>query len=456
MRDESNAVREKALARKPPAGVPRSLSVSVNDHAKDLFYHNYVIGPTKPFHFLLSFHSPTCKDDHLSKSVEAVALAYLHYQPQSPSADEEARQQYISALSLTGAAIRTRDQSRQDSTILAILLLDLYEKITGNEPAFDGAWSAHLSGALALVKLRDDQQFTNPSVFRMLMRLSTNLLISCVASDRPVCGELVTLRSKIAAYLPGTGDPKWQESGLMIEFASLRQEIQEGKTSDYEAIAALVTLDKKFMTLARNVPPTWRYATVRVGEKSVHHYDFFHHLHPAEHIAQMWNTLRITRILLNELICSICLDSEGGLQQSSRAATIRQRSVTIIKAMALDVCASLPQFLSEILSSPSDRSTSPLDSLDSFTDREFSNSIAGRVCPPQHLPCYRFIFPLYVAAQSPEVPTKLKGWVVEQLHFIADCYAIKNAAAVARLLETGKRESVWHVYAMLGSYAFVC
>ena len=456
VRDESSAVRAKAIARKPLARVPRSLSVSINDHAKDLFYHSYVVGATKPFDFLLSFHSPTCKGEHLNRSVEAVALAYLHYQRPSPSAEDEARQQYISALSLTSAAVRDPGQSDQDSTILAILLLDLYEKITGKEPAFHEAWAAHLSGALALVKLRDDQQFTKPSVLRMLTRLSTNLLISCVASDRPVCDELVILRSKIAAYLPGLGDPKWQESDLMIEFASLRQQIKEGQLSGNEAVAELVSLDAKFMTLARNVPPTWRYVTIRVDEKTVHHYDFFHHIHPAEHIAQMWNTLRLTRILLNELICSLYLNSQGGLQQSSKAAAMWQRSMAIIKAMALDICASLPQFLQETPHSPWDRSNSSPKSSDLVNDSNLSVPINAQCSPMQHLPCYRLIFPLYVAAQSPALPAKLKRWVVEQLHFIADYHAIKNAAAVAKVLEAGERKPIWHVYAMLGSYAFVC
>lgn len=455
VRDESSAVRKKTISKKPPTKVPRSLSISINDQAKDLFYYNYVIGPIKPFNFLLSFHSPTCRDEQLNRSVEAVALAYLNYQRQSPSAEEEARQQYISALSLTGAAVRKPSQTDQDSTILAILLLDLYEKITGKEPAFHGAWAAHLSGALALVRLRDDQQFTKPSVFQMLMRLSTNLLISCVASNRPVCDELVILRSKIAEYLPGLGDPKWQESDLMIEFARLRQDIKESNMSDNEAISSLVSLDAKFMILARNIPPTWRYATVRIDDKSMHHYDFFHHIHPAEHVAQMWNTLRLTRILLNELICSRCLN-EGVLKPGSEVDAAWQRSVGIIRAMASDICASLPQYLQEVPSSPSDRSIASPDYLDLVVDSTLSVPVIPQSSLAQHLPCYRLIFPLYVTAQSPAAPARLKGWVIEQLHFMADYHTIKNAAAVAKLLESGEQKPLWHVYAMLGSYAFVC
>ena len=39
---------------------------------------------------------------------------------------------------------------------------------------------------------------------------------------------------------------------------------------------------------------------------------------------------------------------------------------------------------------------------------------------------------------------------------MADYHAIANAARVASILEGGEKRDPWLVYAMLGSYAFVC
>ncbi|MCJ1292160.1 hypothetical protein MMC34_003710 [Xylographa carneopallida] len=97
-----------------------------------------------------------------------------------------------------------------------------YEKITNKEPKSEGTWAAHLSGALTLVNLRRKQQFKDPSALNILMRLSTNLLIRSMVSDRVVSAEPVELRFNIVTHLPGHCDPKWQESDLMVEFASLR------------------------------------------------------------------------------------------------------------------------------------------------------------------------------------------------------------------------------------------
>ena len=457
LRDETSITRKRVDARQSIKAIPRSISVPICSQAKDIFYYNYVVGANKPFSFLRAIFLPTSNVEYLDRSVNAVALAYLNYQRHSPSAEEEARKQYVSALGLVGAAVRTSDQAKQDSTILGILLLDLYEKITTIEPSFDGAWAAHLSGALALVKLRDNRQFEEPNVIAMLMRLSTNLLISCVvASDRPLCADAVILRSNIAAYSPGSIDPKWRESDLIIEFARLRQEIKEGTVPDDEAISCLINLDFKFVKLSMEVPTSWQYMTISVTRRTKHHYNLFHHIHPAEHIAQMWNTHRLTRLSINELICARSLDSRRELNRSREDTTLQQRATRIIEDMSSDICASVPQYIQNTFGPLFPNSLEHSERLGKSSDIDNNSLSIARCNPTHHVPCYRLIFPLYVVAQSTVTPISLKRWVIEQLHFMADYHAIRNAAAIANVIESGEPKHIWQVYAMLGSYAFVC
>ncbi|KAK0511175.1 hypothetical protein JMJ35_006727 [Cladonia borealis] len=454
-RDETSVTRKRVNAQHWVKSVPRSVSMPICSQAKDLFYYNYVVGANKPFNFLQAIYSPTSKMDYVDRSLNAVALAYLANQRYSPRAEEEARQQYVLALSSTGAALRNSNQARQDSTILGIMLLDLYEKITNKEPALHGAWAAHLSGALALVKYGEDEQFEDPNVLSMLMRLSTNLLISCVASGRPFCTGSVILRSEITTRLPGHINPKWQESELMVEFACLRQEIEEGALSDANAISSLVNLDFKFAKLSMEVPPSWQYKTTRVKRKSKHHYDLFHHIYPAEHVVQMWNTLRLTRIVINELICCRCSNTYRKPQRDFEAAAFKERASGIIRDMASDICASVPQYVRHTTGSLFQHSLRKPEDLGVPCDNDAISPFIERCNAIHHVPCYRLIFPLYVAAQSGATPASLKQWVVEQLQFMADYHAIRNAAAVASVLESGETKHIWHVYAMLGSYAFV-
>ena len=433
----------------------QSLNISLCSQAKDVFYHNYVVGRSKPLSFLEPFYSSTSEDEHLTRTVDAVSLAYLNYQRHSPLAQEEARIQYITALRLTGAALRTRDLVKKDSTFLAILLLDLYEKITSKEPQYDGAWAAHLNGALTLVKLRGKQQFTDPSGLRMLVRLSMNLLISCVASDRPVPSEVVSLRAKIAAHFAKPLDPKWKESDLMVEFAKLKHDINEGTLSGEEATTSLVDLDARFLALSVEVTPTWQYKTVRVDEKSIHHYELYHHLYPDELTMQTWNVLRLTRILLNELICSSCLDAQGEVKHDPDSLASYGHSRKTVEQMASEICASIPQYIADSFGSFPNPATISA-SVPMTLDQDTRTSPPYQPSPSHHLPCYRLIYPLYIAAQSWLATSSLRSWAIKQLRFMSEYHVIENAATVANVLESGERRDPWLVYAMLGSYAFVC
>ena len=443
-RNESSAVQKKVHARNAVKSIPPAVAISASSRAKDIFYHDYVVGPTKPLHFLLAFQSS--KDELLSRSIDAVALAYLHYQRHSLDTREEARQQYTKALSLTTATLRYPNQAKKDDTLLAVLLLDLYEKIIDKELKFEGPWAAHLSGALSLVKLRDDQQFKDPVTLRILMRLSTSLLISCAATNRPVSAELVTLRSKITAYSPNPCDPKWRESDLMIEFIRIRHDIENRAVSNEVAIDLLVNLDAQFSRLALEVPPSWRYQTMYMDKETDHHYRMYHHVYPADNVAEMWNTLRLIRILLNELIYSRCLDWKGCARSDARALSLQHDTMEIIRDMAADICAAVPQFIGD-LSAPFQKPTRT--ALDGDIAPRHSN-------PTHHLPCYRLIYPLYVAARSFAAPPSLKSWIIEQLRFMAEYHGIENAASVMKILESSENGDIWRVYAILGSYAFIC
>ena len=444
-RDETNAVKKKVTTRKSTGTVCRSVSVPICDQAKELFYYNYVIGVNKPFHFLQALYSPASKFDFLNRSIDAVALAYFGYQRHLSGAEEHAREQYVSALSLTNAAIRDPYQAREDTTMLAILLLDLYEKMSNGNPIFHGAWATHLSGALALVKIRGREQFQQPNVVSMLTRLTTNLVISCVASGRPVPSDVVALRSEIALRVLGPTDPKWQETDLMIKFCCLRQQMREGSFPDDEIISSLISLDSEFAKLAAGVPSTWQYKTVHVGRKSRHHYDSFHHIYPAEHVAQMWNTLRLTRIALNEMIFLRCLDNQVNVTHS--VTSLQQHATAVIRDMAADICATVPQYI--------DSARQP-ECAERTHKGEPQHPVDDQTNLTHQVPCYRLIFPLFIVARSPRASNVLRKWAIKQLHFMADNHAIRNAAAIAENLESGKESHPWHIYAMLGSYAFVC
>ena len=441
--------------------IPQSLAISTRNQAKDLFYYNYVFGLLKPFDFLQSFYSPLPKDDHLKASMDAVALAYMDYQRHAPNVQIEARQHYVAALRLMNKAIQDPEMAKKDSTILAILLLDLYEKVTNKEPHYEGAWAAHLQGALALVKMRGAEQFKDPMAVPMILRVSTNQIISCIATHRPVPEDVVALRESVASYIGIPSRSKLKESDLMVDYSRLRYQIETGDLPSKEAVLSLSNLENRFRSLYADIRPTWKYETIQVSEKSAHHWERHHHIYPCEQISQVWNVLRVTRILLNELL----LDQYSKIKEENGsnvpAPSLRQHTTDIIVSMIADICATVPQYIGNLseddLHPPTPLTTASFMSTISKKQKRSSlpaHNITSN--PTYYLPCYRLIFPLYIAAQCPAAPPGLRAWVILQLHFMADHHGIQNAARVADILLIGENGDPWDVYAMLGSYAFVC
>ena len=438
--DETVTVRNKVLATSQTK-LPKSVDVPVRLQAKDMFYYNYVVGAKQTLNFLEPFYGSTSDNvEHLLNSIDAVSLAYLNFQKRTALAEKEARRHYVTALRLIGTALQDPTTAREDSTILSVLLLDTYEKLVNNSLGLDAASAAHMNGAFALVKLRGDGQYRDPTGLGILIRLTTNMVIHCVAGNRMIPPDLVSLRRAIAAHFPQPETPKWRETDLMLEYLELRRRIQQGHLSDLEVMRAAKDLDAQFCAFAKNIEAAWHYETLYTQERSQHHFDAVHHWYKTPESVQMWNLLRLARILVNETIWSHAQASSCGERDVARQ---------VVDTVAREICATVPQFIHGSLLPP-DCSKVPEH------EPKVKSVNSGQLRPhlTHQLPCYRLIYPLYIAAQCPVTSPDIRSWIVRQLEFMADFHAMENAAKVANILESGEPLDPWLVYALLGSYAF--
>lgn len=181
IRNETEFVRKKALLRHGEAIEPHSLAPSLELQARDAFFAFHVTKVSRSWDFLEQFNDPIRSPEHLALSIDAVSLAYLSHQVSSDVALLIATEKYVLALRMTNKALQSPELATKDTTLLAALLLDLFEKIT-NITHGSGSWMGHVTGALALVKLRGLEKFQDPSALRVLMRLSNNLIISKIPS----------------------------------------------------------------------------------------------------------------------------------------------------------------------------------------------------------------------------------------------------------------------------------
>ena len=355
----------------------------------------------------------------------------------SALAQKKAKERYVSALQLTSEAIQSPEAVSRDATLLSSLLLDLYEKMTTSVPHSRGPWVSHVNGAFRLVQFRGRDQFKRPVSIRLLVRLCTSLLITCVASRQPIPLELIQLRAAVAEFMD-SNDPKWKLMGLMIQFVELRQAAEGCVMSPRYILDSAKRLDEDLLALSKDMPPAWQYETIFVDDCSDRVYGNYYHIYADAHVTQAWNVLRIARIMINEII----LEQQQELLDHSRSVQtvnveIAERSLAdeSITSLTSEICASVPQY------------TKPAAKMLNSSHAAYGNKI--------HSPCYTLLFPLFVAGQSPTTPPLTREWILTQFRFMSKDLGIRNARLVLDILEHGKWVDPWSVYAMLGGYAFV-
>ena len=386
---------------------------------------------SKSYDVLQPLYEQFPSDQHLSATVDAVSLAFYSFHDYDARATEIAQQKYSNALPLLNKALQSSQSATSDTTLLSVLLLDLFEKLTKNNPLLIDSWMGHVNGALALINMRGSSHLQNYTGLRLSVRLSTNLLISCVAANAPVPPALNELRSNLEQYI-NMDDPKWQTSGLVVKYANLQGAVTDGQISSSEIVTRAVEIDCEFVSLMDSMPPAWRYTTTHLEKASKEVLDRHFDTYGDHFITQTWNVVRSMRIMLNDIIYSHCIDKGSGMGQKRFCSHQAVLATLTIDVLAREICASVPQWIDH--QTPS-RKTKNYDAI-------------------QKLRCYILVWPLYVAAKYSTAMTKIKPWVLRQLRSMSSDIGIRNASVVADILENAPETSPWTVYTTLGSYAF--
>lgn len=437
--NESRSVAERAL-RNTPSFKSQSLALSVDLQARDVFFAYYVTGNTRCWTFLQPYYHPTNSPHHLTLAMEAVGLAYLWHQVHSETALANARQRYISALRMTNQILTSPTEASKETTLLASLLLDLFEKITATEPG-NRSWISHVNGALSLVKLRGVENFQDPSELRILVRLATHYTISCIAGSTPVPDEIRTLQKYLRDH-PNVESQTMRLFDVLAQYACLRSEVYRKQSSHNEYIAASTKLDAELQALCLEMPSSWQYSTTQLSQKSDRAFDLYFDSYPHPNICQAWNILRVVRILLKESLIEHCSASPP----HNLYLTLMREAQNDVETLAGEVCACVPQYL--------DCNGAARQRVSASWDPPPCIVAAGHSHTPFHrAACHSLIFSLYTVGRSKAIQS-VRPWVTEQLHFMGSHFYIRNAEVVAQILEQGVDLSPWEVYGMLGSYAF--
>ncbi|KAH8885351.1 hypothetical protein GQ53DRAFT_770222 [Thozetella sp. PMI_491] len=141
------------------SSLPMSLQTTLEDQAACYFLSNYVLSATRGVgRGICTFLVPLLnradvKDSPLPMAFSATSMAALAGRPSARSLLPQAHTYYSRALKEINTALQDRNRALLDHSIAAVVLLSFYEGLAASDDPFR-AWSNHLNGAKALVKLR--------------------------------------------------------------------------------------------------------------------------------------------------------------------------------------------------------------------------------------------------------------------------------------------------------------
>jgi hypothetical protein len=125
-----------------------------------------------------------------------------------------------------------------------VLLLDLFEKLTrGIQDS--ASETRHLEGAMALVQLRSEEQFSSPVRLRMFLKLTLLILQNCLQRKIPPSPDFLVLREKSRLYVVNERDPRWRWGELLAGIVRLREDMREG-VGDMEVLERVREMEKEW------------------------------------------------------------------------------------------------------------------------------------------------------------------------------------------------------------------
>ena len=182
-----------------------------------------------------------------------------------------------------------------------------FEAITGSKQSSLRDWAQHINGAAAVIKLRGPEQIQTPVGRRMMITVTSSLLITCIYRAVPLPIHMQEYMEE-ALRIVETPDPSFRIQEIMMRFATLRSDIVHKRITDpWKILNQALDLDAVLLKISSDPPPGWAFETIYTDTNTDIVYNGQYHLYYDYWMAQIWNALRTLRIMLNETIRSVLL-----------------------------------------------------------------------------------------------------------------------------------------------------
>ncbi|OOF90915.1 hypothetical protein ASPCADRAFT_134653 [Aspergillus carbonarius ITEM 5010] len=416
----------------PTVTVPRSIIQPIECRAIDFFVLTHAFQEQGlirgHYEYLSAFKNDVMADKRVLASLNAVALAAYAYKFQHLGLLKKARRYYVSSLRHINAAISSRQEAAQDSTLISILFLNTFEALTCETQDSLYHREAHLRGITTIVELRGVSLFKSRRGLQLFRHVFLCISVSCLMHSVRMPTGLAKLRHEAAASMD-VDDPAWKLSNIMVTLASFRADIKDHALCDPSSIIeSAKEIDCDLCSLTEHIPSQWHFETMDIDEVSDLVMETQYHIYPDAWVAAVWNNIRTCRLLLHH---EMKTQLEAVLNRTPHTFSLsdafqHQHSVTTIQQLISDICASVPQYCGHLSlltgnSSPTQQATFNHHSLSGIP------TIAG---------IYLLFWPLLNAGQMTDSDTQ-RNWIINRSRYIGKMTGIQQAFVLGDIVETG-------------------
>lgn len=411
------------------------LAPTIEDRAISYFLNNYVMSANGPAvgHMAMLHKMNGTLPECLILSMKAVGLAGYSHSVYAPSLMNHARYHYVQALRATNEALRSPAHVTKDSTLISILILSIYEAVTGNNEKSLKAWSDHIFGASALLKLRGREQIYSYEGRQLFIQTVSTLVVTSVQQSIPLPDYVIEWTREARTLIPFPS-PGLVCQEIMMEFTIYNTSILNGTLSDPDAIIARgLELDSilKDAFDPMVMPDEWEYETVQTEAEPNLIYRGRYHIYFDHWIAQIWNGMRSFRCLLHEHIHKTIQDGHLAnpprLTDPSHTAQLL-RSTNIMCDMQADILATLPQHIGYV--SRHNRYPKPQPS-----GEPWKPSVGYQGTPISMSGPYFILWPMWYCGLVTVATDATRRYVMRNLRVIGDDLGLQQALVLANMLE---------------------
>lgn len=395
-----------------------SLSLGVSFTATSHFFNRYVIDTA--FSYLPEYWSQVADEKIVQAALLPAAIAALSQSLRQPSLLSQARVYYSTALTAINHALSNPLSATNDGTLLAVLLLAMYEAVTFRGHISPQNWIMHVNGLATILDLREHRN-RDSQLGQVLTRHASNqILTNCAQQSIPIPRHVRGCQQhKLDTF--GPHSEQTDMKCILVGIAVLSASRKTTSAPDY--FTECLRLDRLIAaTLQRShlSEPYFILSATECADGSKYTNQI--HRYSSLSAVRHWNNFRTLRLVLNDWMCRTVddpsfsdpfIDFLLGLDATDNLRD-RVHSMAILNfdTMLGDLLASVPY---------------------SRDNLGTSNSASARF----------LVWPLSVAASSGLCSKEMKEFLIRLLRDIGVQDGIEQAQDAARMLHEGFPVEDW-------------